>query len=313
MAGTKEIKQRIKSVKNTKKITKAMELVAASKMKRAISKALSSRLYANYSWELLTSLSERLEGIEQPFFNGHPTENAKEDKKTLFVIITSNGGLCGAYNSQIIKKAISALKIIDAKNVDIITIGKKGDNAMRRTGSNVIASFLDLPDNTSLSDILPLSKIIIDEFKSTKYEKIYIAYTDFVSALTQKANVKQILPITKQDIKELIENLSEENDSKNSGEKLKEESSIKKVPYIFEGDMNEIIESLAEKLVRMQIYHMVLESSASEQSSRMMAMKNASEAAGEMIDDLTLVFNKARQAGITQEISEISAGMASIS
>ncbi len=302
MAGTKEIKQRIKSVKNTKKITKAMELVAASKMKRAISKALSGRLYANYSWDLLTSLSERLDNIEQPFFNGHPQKEGRVNK-TLFVLITSNSGLCGAYNSQIIKRTISSLKEIDTENVDIITIGKKGDNAMRRIGSNVIASFLELPDNSNLSDILPISKMIIDEYKSAKYTKIYIAYTDFVSALTQKSNIKQILPIVKEDLKEVIETIGENN---------KEEVSTTKVPYVFEGDMETIVESLAEKLVRMQIYHMILESSASEQSARMMAMKNASEAAEEMIDDLTLVFNKARQAGITQEISEISAGMASI-
>ncbi len=305
MAGTKEIKQRIKSVKNTKKITKAMELVAASKMKRAISKALSSRLYANYSWELLTSLSERLEDIDQPFFNGHK-EDSKNKSKTLFVLITSNGGLCGAYNSQIIKKAILSLKELEINDVDIITIGKKGDHAMRRTGTNVIASFLELPDNSSLSDVLPLSKIIIDEFKGAKYKKVYIAYTDFISALNQKANVKQILPIVKEDIKDLIEKIGEGR----AEEKI--EAKKQQVPYIFEGDMDAIIESLAEKLVRMQIYHMILESNASEQSSRMIAMKNASEAAGEMIDDLTLAFNKARQASITQEISEISAGMASI-
>lgn len=301
MAGTKEIKQRIKSVKSTKKITKAMELVAASKMKRAIGKALSSRLYANYSWELLTSLSERLDEVESPFFVGN---KKTEEEKTLFVLITSNGGLCGAYNSQIIKRVISSLKEIDIKKADIITVGKKGDNAMRRTGSNVIASFLEIPDNSTLSDLMPLSKMIIDEYKSAKYDKVYIAYTDFVSALTQKAHIKQILPIIKEDLKEVINGL--ENDKKME---IKEN----KVPYIFEGDMNVIVESLAEKLVRMQIYHMILESSASEQSSRMMAMKNASEAAGEMIDDLTLVFNKARQAGITREISEISAGMASVS
>jgi len=301
MAGTKEIKQRIKSVKNTKKITKAMELVAASKMKRAISKAVSSRLYANYSWDLLTSLSERLDEVNSPFFVGNKKIT---DEKSLFILVTSNGGLCGAYNSQIIKKLISSIKGINTKNFDIITVGKKGDNAMRRTGSNVVASFLEIPDNSALSDLMPLSKMIIDEYKKTKYSKVYIAYTDFVSALTQKAHVKQILPIKKEDLKEVIEGL--ENDKKIE---IKEN----KVPYIFEGDMNTIVESLAEKLVRMQIYHMILESSASEQSSRMMAMKNASEAAGEMIDDLTLALNKARQAGITQEISEISAGMASVS
>ena len=307
MAGTKEIKQRIKSVKNTKKITKAMELVAASKMKRAISKALSGRLYANYSWNLLTSLSERLDEVSSPFF----METKKgEEEKTLFVLITSNGGLCGAYNSQIIKKLISSVKEIDTKNFDIITVGKKGDNAMRRTGSNVVASFLEIPDNSALSDLMPLSKLVIDEYKSLKYNKVYIAYTDFVSALTQKAHVKQILPIKKEEIKNLIEEIGE---NKSVKEEKVTENSKQKVPYIFEGDMNTIVESLAEKLVRMQIYHMILESSASEQSSRMMAMKNASEAAGEMIDDLTLALNKARQAGITQEISEISAGMASVS
>jgi len=303
MAGTKEIKQRIKSVKNTKKITKAMELVAASKMKRAIAKALSSRLYANYSWDLLTSLSERLDEVNSPFFAGIKME----EEKSLFVLITSNGGLCGAYNSQIIKKLISSVKGIDHKNFDVITVGKKGDNAMRRTGSNVVASFLEIPDNSVLSDLMPMSKMIIDEYKSSKYSKVYIAYTDFVSALTQKAHVKQILPIKKEDLKELIDELGEGNTVKEQSNKTN------KVPYIFEGDMNSIVESLAEKLVRMQIYHMILESSASEQSSRMMAMKNASEAAGEMIDDLTLSLNKARQAGITQEISEISAGMASVS
>ena len=310
MAGTKEIKQRIKSVKNTKKITKAMELVAASKMKRAISKAVSSRLYANYSWELLTSLSERLDEVESPFFK---TNKKIEKEKVLFVLITSNGGLCGAYNSQIIKKTILMLKEFASTELtgshqsdwcDIITVGKKGDGAMRRIGQNVIASFLELPDNSNLSDILPLSKIILNEFKSGKYTKVYIAYTDFISALNQKPHIKQILPITKEELKELIENLEEERKEENT--------KINKVPYIFEGNMNTIVESLAEKLIRMQIYHMILESNASEQSSRMMAMKNASEAAGEMIDDLTLVFNKARQASITQEISEISAGMASV-
>jgi F-type H+-transporting ATPase subunit gamma len=305
MAGTKEIKQRIRSVKNTKKITKAMELVAASKMKRAISKAISSRLYANYSWELLTSVSERLEDIENPFFNGHK-EKAGIKSKTLFVLITSNGGLCGAYNSQIIKKAIASLKQLEMSEVDIVTIGKKGDHAIRRTGGNIIATFLDLPDNSSLSDILPLSKIIVDEFKKGSYKEVHIAYTDFISALNQKAHVKQILPIVKEELKDLIEKIGEER----TAEKIEIKKQL--VPYVFEGDMNTIVESLAEKLVRMQIYHMILESNASEQSSRMIAMKNASEAAGEMIDDLTLMFNKARQASITQEISEISAGMASI-
>jgi F-type H+-transporting ATPase subunit gamma len=301
MAGTKEIKRRIKSVKNTKKITKAMELVAASKMRRAVSQALASRLYAGYSWDLLTSLSSRLEESTHPFFTPQDSE------RTLLVLVTSNGTLCGGYNSQIIKKAIGMLKGIDTSTVDIIAVGKKGDDAMRRTGQNIIASFTELPTILSLQDIRPLSTLLIDEYKKGTYKEVHVAYTDFISALSQKPNIRQILPITKQEIEELIEEIGHMDHQKE--DKLETIDT----PYIFEGDMNSLIESLAEKLVRMQIYQMLLESGASEQSARMVAMKNASEAAGEMIADLTLVFNKARQAGITQEISEISAGMASVS
>ncbi len=295
MPGTKEIKRRIKSVKNTKKITKAMELVAASKMKRAVSSTLASRLYASYSAEMLSSISKNLEENKHPFFN------EREEGKTLIVLITSNRGLCGGYNSQIIKKALSKLvELGKGDQVDIVTVGKKGDVAMRRINQNITGVFAEMPDvNIRLSDVGPLSKIIMDEYGILKYKKVFIAYTQFASALTQRPIVEQLLPISKEEIKEAIE----------SGQK---EQSNKKIDYLFEGDFNTLIESLAEKITRMQIYQMILESNASEQSARMIAMKNASEASGEMIDDLTLMFNKARQANITREISEISAGMASV-
>jgi len=299
MPGTKEIKRRIKSVKNTKKITKAMELVAASKMKRAVSRALASRLYASYSWELLTSLSSRLDEITHPFF----TE--REIGKTLILLITSNRGLCGAYNSQVIKKTLAMLSGNKTEEIELITIGKKGDSALRRIGQTVTASFLELPDTATLTDISPISKLAISEYKSGTYKHIYVAYTDFVSALTQKPQIRRLLPISKEEIKEMIESIGE---GANTAQIATNET-----PYTFDGDIPTLIESLAEKLTRMQIYQMLLESNASEQSARMIAMKNASEAAGEMIDDLTLAFNKARQAGITREISEISAGMASVS
>jgi len=299
MSNQKLIKNRIRSVKNTKKITKAMELVAASKMKRAVSATLSSRLYATYSWNLLTSLSGKLDEITHPFF----IENSKINR-SLIVLITSNRGLCGSYNSQAIKKALLILK---DRNTDceIISVGKKGDGAMRRVGQNIIASFVEIPDNATLNDVRPLSEMITRKYKEGIYKDVKVIYTDFISALTQKANTRNLLPINKEEVRGMIESLAEEKDK----EKLADSS----VPYIFEGDTNKLVEMLAEKLVRMQVYQMILESSASEQSSRMVAMKNASEAAGEMIDDLTLVFNKARQANITQEISEISAGMASVS
>ena len=306
MASTKEIKRRIKSVKSTKKITKAMELVAASKMKKAVSQTLASRLYASYSWDILISLSGRLEDMTHKFYE----EN--NNKKILIVLITSNRGLCGGYNSQIIKKTMSLIRkelaFLENPEVnifDIITVGKKGDGGMRRIGQNVIATFVDIPDNNiGLEDIVSLSTYITSEFKNENYSKVYVAYTDFISALNQKPKIRQILPIKKEDLLETIEDLKPENSTEINSIKTVE------VPYLVEGNIEKLLESLAEKLIRMQIYQMILESNASEQSSRMVSMKNANEAAGEMIDDLTLVFNKARQSGITREISEISAGMA---
>ncbi len=303
MAGTKEIKRRIKSVKNTKKITKAMELVAASKMKRAVASTLASRLYAGYSWEVLTSIAKNIEENSHPLF----TERIKKDKEKadiLLVLITSNRGLCGAYNAQVIKKTISFLKNQNI-NLDIVSIGKKGDMAMRRIGANVVASFSDLSNNISLTEVIPISKFTIDEYTLLHYDKVLVAYTDFISALTQKPNIKQILPVSRIKLQELINDFEKD--------KALEKTKDKKINYLIEGDINKLIGTLAEKITRMQIYQMLLESNASEQSSRMVAMKNASDASGEMIDDLTLMFNKARQANITREISEISAGMASVS
>ncbi|MEI6660393.1 MAG: ATP synthase F1 subunit gamma, partial [bacterium] len=268
MAGTKEIKQRIKSVKNTKKITKAMELVAASKMKRAVSHAVASRLYSGYSWEMLKSISESTNQIKSVFFANGPDEDAdsKVIGKNLVVLITSNSGLCGAYNAQAIKTATVLLKHLTESeggdSVEMITIGKKGDGSMRRLGINIVASFIDMPDNSTLSDITPLSRLIIGDYKSNKYKSVYVVYTDFVSALTQKANVRKILPISKEELKDFIDEASDT---------LKNENKITQTEYLFEGDMNALIESLAEKITRMQIYQTILESSASEQSSRMLA------------------------------------------
>ena len=283
MASTKEVKRRIKSVKSTQKITKAMELVAASKMKRAVASTLASRLYAEYSWEVLTSVGRNVEEITHPLFV------EREAKNILLVLITSNRGLCGSYNVQVIKKALGLLQGHGAE-LEVVTIGRNGDLAMRRLGKKVIASFLELPDRIAISDIVPISQLLIDEFGVGRYGRVLIAYTDFISPLRQLPNFKQLLPVSRAGLKE-----------------------AKKINYLVEGDKEKLIGSFAEKLTRMQIYQMLLESNASEQSARMVAMKNASDASSDMIDDLTLVFNKARQANITREIAEISAGMASVS
>ena len=318
MASTKEIKRRIKSVKSTKKITKAMELVAASKMKRAVSSTLASRLYAEYSWEILTSVAQNTEEITHPLFI------EREVKNILLLLITSNRGLCGAYNTQVIKKVLALLqnsqKTVFGEEskrpsfgIDIVTIGKKGDVMMRRIGKNIVASFFELPSNVSLFDIIPISELAVSEYNLLNYDKVLVAYTDFISALSQKPNIKQIIPVSKTNLKEFLSEtgFQEVPEARLQGDRSLA-SAEKVTDYLFEGDQEALIGSLAEKIIRMQIYQMFLESNASEQSSRMVAMKNASEAAGEMIDDLTLVFNKARQSNITREISEISAGMASV-
>jgi F-type H+-transporting ATPase subunit gamma len=251
---------------------------------------------------VLTSIAQNIEDTKNVFFNlREKAENTKD--KVLLILVTSNRGLCGAYNAQIIKKSVSLVKDLD---VDIITIGKKGDVAMRRLNQNILASFFELPDHINLRDVNPISDYILSEYQKGNYDKVLVAYTDFVSALTQRPNIKQVLPISKIELKDLIDNLPEDIP------KTEKSNTPKNTDYLFEGDQEKFIGKLAEKITKMQIYQMLLESNASEQSSRMIAMKNASEASGEMIDDLTLMFNKARQSNITREISEISAGMASI-
>jgi F-type H+-transporting ATPase subunit gamma len=297
MPATKEIKRRIKSVKNTKKITKAMELVAASKMKRAVSSTLASRAYAKYSWEVLESISNAV--VE----HSHPLLTERAGNRTLVVLISSNRGLCGAYNAQIIRAVMVMLREDPDRKIDFVTVGRKGDTAMRRIGQNIIASFTELPETIHLQNTIPISNLILDLYKENSYDKIYVAYTDFKSALSQKPTIKQVLPIQDEDIRKEIDELKE----------TAPHEAEEKTTYLFEPSYDTLITQLVDKIARMQIYQMILESAASEQSSRMVAMKNASEAAGEMIQDLTLVFNKARQASITQEISEISAGMASVS
>jgi F-type H+-transporting ATPase subunit gamma len=293
MAGGKEIKRRIKSVKNTKKITKAMELVAASKMRKAVSNTLSSRPYATYAEEIVKDIVSKTSEI----LKNHSLLKEHQSDKKLILLITSNRGLCGAYNAQILRNMIDLMKNKDDNvSYDFVVVGKKGEGAIRRLNLPVVASFSNLPESISYSNTLPIANFIIEEFEQGKYSEVVALYTDFVSALIQKPNVKKILPF----------NFSYKQEPETLNQGIKD-------TFTFEPNINFIFNTLIHKIFRIEIFQMILESVASEQSSRMVAMKNASEAAGEMIEDLTLVYNKARQASITKEISEISAGMASVS
>jgi F-type H+-transporting ATPase subunit gamma len=261
-------------------------------MKHAISATLSARPYSSYSWEVLEALSEYIGKSTHPLFA------LREPKKLLIILITSNRGLCGGYNSQVVKNTLSLLKENQDKQIDFISVGKKGESMLRRFDQNIVASFNQLSEKPRLSEVLPVVNLATQFYEKEEYDKVFVSSTLFFSAIFQKANLEQLLPVSK--IKTL-----------KTIEEMKKQTSAR-IDYIFEPDYESLINIIVGKIVRTKFFQLILESNASEQSSRMVAMKNASEASGEMIDDLTLAFNKARQANITREISEISAGMASV-
>jgi len=315
---TKAIKRRIKSVGNTKKITKAMEMVAAAKMRKAVEAALNTRTYASMAWNLLVNLS-KTEKTQLALLETRPV------KKLLVILFTSNRGLCGSFNSNIIKK--TALQLANPENisrhriknkelapnekveVDVIGVGKKGADFSHKMGYNMIASFTNLTDTPQLSDILPITRLAIDEYEKKHYDKIVVAYTDYKSAVIQTAKLRQVLPISEFDLEKMIAgvNIVEEKiDSKNKTNNLELND------YLFEPDKLSVLKIILPRLVETQIYQAGLESSASEHSARMLAMRNASDAARDMLSELNLNYNKARQAGITQEIAEIAGGAAAL-
>jgi F-type H+-transporting ATPase subunit gamma len=288
----KAIKNRIKSVTNTRKITKAVELVAAAKMNKAIASSLSSRLYAKHAWELLQNLSNEK-------YLHHPLLTANDSKQELLVLISSNRGLCGGYNVNVAKAALQYIQNNKDKNIELAIIGKKGENLAKRFDKKIVASFIDFSDNISMDEIGGLFKFIIDEFSAEKYSTVSLVFTDFISSIKYEPKVKQLLPINKEKLDKLIAENSDDT---------KEQNHIAKPVILFEPNEDLVLELVLPRLTEVQIYQALLEASASEHSARMMAMKNASDNADDMIKELMLFYNQTRQAAITQEIAEISSG-----
>ncbi|MBI5222735.1 MAG: ATP synthase F1 subunit gamma [Candidatus Magasanikbacteria bacterium] len=311
---TKAIKRRIKSIGNTKKITKAMEMVAAAKMRKATEAAVNTRTYALMAWNLLVNLS-KVQQVKLPLLEIRPV------KKLLIVLFTSNRGLCGSFNANIIRK--TAAQLANPKNIsrhrvmnkdiepgenteiDVIGVGKKGAQFAKKMGYNLIAAFTDFSDTPKLTDILPLSRMVIDEYQKKNYDKVVVAYADYKSAILQVAKLRQVLPISEIDLEKMIAGtVNSEIINPNSESELGDS--------LFEPNKEEVLKIILPRLVETQVYQAALESAASEHSARMMAMRNASDSASDMIKELTLTFNKARQAGITQEIAEIAGGAAAL-
>lgn len=300
------IKNRIKSIKNTRKITKAMEMVSVAKMQRAIKNVLATRPYSDLAWHFLGELVKRTDPQK------HYLLERREVKKVGLVLISSNRGLCGGFNSQIVQKALKSIKVHEEKvlETEFITFGKRGRDILLKSNCKIVADF-EKPDVIqNILEIRPLTHLIINEFRDKKYDKIMLIYTDFVSSLSQIPHVKHLLPVELEADERLgkVEFVA--------GQKPAAESKIftpkYDFGYIFEPSIDAVLKSLLPRLVEVQMYQAALESDASEHSARMVAMKNASDAAQDMIYDLTLAFNQARQAGITKEIAEISAGQAAI-
>ena len=316
MASQKEIQSRIKSIKNTKKVTKAMEMVAAAKMRRAIEAVLRTREYANLSWDTILRLSEI--SSDHPLLLGKKSIalNKKENEraKAAIVLFSSNRGLCGGFNSSILKKVNLFLKEYEAKNIDLVLIGKKGIAVHNQLGCEVIAEFKKPDIAGGIEDVMPAARMMINEYLEGKYLKVAVAYTDFINATSQVPRIKQILPV---DTSAIDENLGEieEKETKegpSAGAQEIKESKSNKSEYIFEPNPREVLDDMVSRFIEIQLFQALLESNASEHSARMTAMHQATDAASDMISELTLSYNKARQASITQEIAEIGAGVESM-
>lgn len=288
MASTQQLRQRITSVKNTKQITKAMEMVAASKLRRAQEAAVASREFAKIANELLTRIRQLTD------VNKHPLFARRAIKNRLLIVVASDRGLAGGYNASLLKKFAAELKKDTEAGIahKIITVGKKATTFTAKVHNlEVIGAYHDFVDNPTAEDLRPILLSALDGFQKSEYDAVDIVYTDFISSVNQVPRTARLLPVAFEDVA-LSSHLED---------------------AVFEPTPKKVLEEVTERFVEVTMMQYMLESAASEHSSRMLAMKNATDNAGEIIDDLTLAMNSARQAAITQELAEITGGAEAIS
>lgn len=286
---TRELRRRIRSIKNTSQITKAMQLIAASKMRRAQEMVLSGRPYSDKITAVLADLAAQLKTLEET--GDGPVVPLLEErtiKSTGMVLITPDRGLCGGLVANINRAAGEAIRGAGGP-VAVVSVGRKGRTFVVRVGSDLKASFTGLGDRPSLEDTLQISNLVIKEFEERGVDRVWLAYSRFVSTALQTPTVETLIPVEPADLKA-------------------EEA----VGYIYEPNPQAVLERLLPRYVQMKVYHAVLEAIASEHSARMVAMKNATDAANELVEDLRLELNKARQESITSEILDIVGGAAAV-
>jgi len=282
VASTREIKRRIRSVRNISQITRAMEMVSAAKMRKAQQRVLASRPYAERLQAVIADLASlKLDGSDDSAF---PLLEQREVKRSAVILVTPDKGLTGSMNANLIRRASRYILSEANVPVEVIAAGKKGRDFMVRTRQDVVAEFTALGDNVSFNDIRPIVEVALTDFNSGKVDAVFVIFPRYVNTLTQTPEVRQILPIAKP------------------------EGEGEYTDYIFEPSPEIVLNELLPRFVEVQVYQAILESIASEHSARMVAMRNASQNAKDLAADLSLTLNKARQAQITSEVSEISAG-----
>ena len=287
MAGAKEIRSKISSIKNTQKITKAMEMVAASKMRKAQERMRAARPYAEKIRNVLAHLAQAHSEYKHSYLS-----EREEVKRVGYVVVSSDRGLCGGLNTNMFKAAIVQMAEWDAKGVevDVCAIGKKSIGFFSRFKANVISEASQLGDSPSLDDLIGAVKVMLDAYDEGKIDRLYLVYNEFVNTMTQAPRVHQLIPASGVVDEELTHHWD----------------------YIYEPDSKPVIDGLMLRFIESQVYSGVVENIASEMSARMMAMKSATDNAGDIIKELQTIYNKARQGAITQEISEIVSGAAAV-
>ena len=288
MASGKEIRNKIKSVESTRKITKAMEMVAASKMRKAQDRMRAARPYGEKIRHVAGNLSHALTDYSHPFL-----EEREDVKGVGLIVITSDKGLCGGLNTNVLRLTLGKMKEWDAegKTLQVSAIGNKGFGFMMRAGANLVSHLTGLGDTPHLEKLIGPAKVLLDAYMSGEIDVVYIAYTRFINTMKQEPVLEQLLPL--------------------SGD-LVGSSTSKRWDYIYEPDAPSVIDELLIRYVEALLYQSVAENMASEQSARMVAMKAATDNAGNIIGELKLVYNKTRQAAITKELSEIVGGAAAV-
>ena len=289
MASGKEIRNKIKSVESTRKITKAMEMVAASKMRKAQDRMRAARPYGEKIRRMAGNLSNALTEYSHPFLEPRETVN-----NVGLIVVTSDKGLCGGLNTNVLRLALSRMKTWDAegKRLQVSAIGNKGFNFMMRAGANIVSHLIGLGDTPRLEALIGPAKVMIDAYLNGEVDVVYIAYTRFINTMKQEPVVEQLLPL--------------------SGDLAEGSGSGALWDYLYEPNPEEVVDTLLLRYVEALLYQSVAENMASEQSARMVAMKSASDNAKSVIGELRLMYNKARQAAITKELSEIVGGAAAV-